>query len=57
MQGMSRAEVEDILQGMGLSKEELVRITHHKIIPGNRPSNMIMMQKVTPSTLVASIAL
>ncbi|NKF25230.1 glucose-6-phosphate isomerase [Pseudomonas sp. BGM005] len=57
MQGMSRAEVEEDLQSMGLSKEEVERITPHKVIPGNRPSNMIMMERVTPFTLGALIAL
>ncbi|HVL75861.1 MAG TPA: glucose-6-phosphate isomerase, partial [Noviherbaspirillum sp.] len=37
--------------------EEIERLLPHRIFPGNRPSNMILMERLTPATLGALIAL
>jgi len=56
MKGKSEAEVEAELTKSGKSPEEVARIRPHKVFEGNRPSNSIMVEKVTPFTLGALIA-
>ena len=41
----------------GKSSDEIARIKPHKVFEGNRPSNSIMVEKVTPFTLGALIAM
>ena len=41
----------------GKSADEIARIKPHKVFEGNRPSNSIMVEKVTPFTLGALIAM
>ena len=57
MKGKTADEVRADLQAQGLSTEEIERLTPHKTFPGNRPSNTILMERLTPSTLGALIAL
>ncbi|MFZ3288315.1 MAG: glucose-6-phosphate isomerase [Telluria sp.] len=45
------------LQAQGLSLSEIERLAPHKTFPGNRPSNTILMEYLTPFTLGALIAL
>ena len=56
MKGKSEAEVEAELKKSGKGPEEVERIRPHKVFEGNRPSNSIMVEKVTPFTLGALIA-
>lgn len=57
MKGKTADEVRADLQAQGLPAEEIERLTPHKTFPGNRPSNTILMERLTPSTLGALIAL
>jgi glucose-6-phosphate isomerase len=57
MKGKTADEVRADLQAQGLAPEEIERLTPHKTFPGNRPSNTILMERLTPSTLGALIAL
>jgi len=57
MKGKTADEVRADLQAQGLPAEEVERLTPHKTFPGNRPSNTILMERLTPSTLGALIAL
>jgi len=57
MRGKTADEVRADLQAQGLTPEEVDRLTPHKTFPGNRPSNTILMERLTPSTLGALIAL
>ncbi|AWL06438.1 glucose-6-phosphate isomerase [Massilia oculi] len=57
MKGKTADEVRADLQAQGLAAEEIDRLTPHKTFPGNRPSNTILMERLTPSTLGALIAL
>jgi glucose-6-phosphate isomerase len=41
----------------GLAPAEIERLAPHKTFPGNRPSNTILMEYLTPATLGALIAL
>jgi len=49
---MSRTE----LKAQGFSAEEIAFLAPHKVHPGNRPSNTLVMEKLTPETLGALIA-
>jgi len=55
MKGKTVEEVRQDLQGMDAG--EIERLAPHKTFPGNRPSNTILMEYLTPSTLGALIAL
>jgi glucose-6-phosphate isomerase len=55
MRGQTLEEVDRELAD--LPEEEKVLLRPHKVFPGNRPSNTIMMERVTPKTLGALIAL
>ena len=57
MCGRSSDEIIAELCGQGMSQEEAHIQAPHKIIPGNVPSNTIVMQKINPETLGALIAL
>jgi glucose-6-phosphate isomerase len=57
MKGKTPDEVRKDLQEQGLSLAEIERLAPHKTFPGNRPSNTILMEYLTPYTLGALIAL
>lgn len=44
------------LRAAGTSEEEIERLAEHKVHPGSRPSNTILMEKLSPETLGALIA-
>lgn len=55
MNGKTRAEVDAELTGK--SKEEIEKIAPFKVFEGNRPTNSILVKKVTPKTLGSLIAM
>lgn len=57
MTGKSEAIARAELQKQGLQGEELEHILPHKVFKGNRPTNSIVMKKITPFTLGALIGL
>jgi glucose-6-phosphate isomerase len=57
MKGKTIDEVRRDLREQGLAPAEVERLAPHKTFPGNRPSNTIVMDYLTPSTLGALIAL
>ncbi len=57
MKGKTEEEARAELQGSGLSGEALERLLPHKVFPGNKPTNSILFQKLTPRTLGTLIAL
>jgi glucose-6-phosphate isomerase len=57
MLGKSDSEVRADLAREGLSPGEIERLTPHKIFRGDRPSNAILMERLTPETLGALVAL
>ncbi|HEV2763152.1 MAG TPA: glucose-6-phosphate isomerase, partial [Pyrinomonadaceae bacterium] len=57
MRGKTEQEVRAELESSGLSGAELERLLPHKVFEGNRPSNSIMFQRLTPRTLGTLIAL
>lgn len=57
MTGRSLEEAKAELAASGTSKKDIEQLAPHKVIPGNQPSNTLMMEKVTPETVGALIAL
>ncbi|MDI9246581.1 glucose-6-phosphate isomerase [Marinobacter sp. CHS3-4] len=57
MAGKTLDEAKAELAEEGLSAAEIDSLAPHKVIPGNKPSNTLVMDKVTPETLGALIAL
>ena len=55
MRGKNREEVRTELSGMGVA--EMERLLPHKVFEGNRPTNSILFNKLTPHTLGSLIAL
>jgi len=57
MMGKTQAQVEAELQGQGLTDDAIKRLAPHKVFSGNRPTNTIMVDAMTPFALGALIAL
>ena len=57
MLGKSRAEAEAELRARGLDEAEVQRLAPHKVVPGNRPSNTLVLDRVSPRRLGALVAL
>jgi glucose-6-phosphate isomerase len=57
MRGKDATEVRAELSAQGLSGDALERLVPHKVFPGNRPSNTIVLPAMTPQSLGALIAL
>jgi glucose-6-phosphate isomerase len=57
MVGKSEAQVHAELRAQGLNATEIYALTPHKFFAGNRPSNTILLDKLTPKSLGALIAL
>lgn len=56
MNGKSLEEARSELINQGKSKEEAQALAPHKVIPGNRPSNTIVLDSLTPESLGSLIA-
>jgi len=57
MKGKTEAEVRKELTAAGITGEAQDRLAPHKVFTGNRPTNSILVQKITPRTLGSLIAL
>lgn len=57
MDGYSRKQVTADLRAAGLSADAIGALAPHKVHPGNRPSNTILLPRLTPETLGQLIAL
>ncbi|MBE7373476.1 glucose-6-phosphate isomerase [Pseudomonas lopnurensis] len=57
MLGKTREEAEAELRAKGLAEAEVLRLAPHKVIPGNRPSNTLVTESISPGRLGALIAL
>jgi glucose-6-phosphate isomerase len=56
LRGKSAEEVRAELKARGMQGEELERLTPHRVFPGNRPSNTIVLKQLDPRSLGALIA-
>ncbi|QJP07724.1 glucose-6-phosphate isomerase [Pseudomonas multiresinivorans] len=57
MVGKSRAEAEAELRAKGVDEAEVQRLAPHKVIPGNRPSNTLVLERISARRLGALIAM
>lgn len=57
MCGKTRASVEAELRAQGLDDDAIDSLAPHKVFDGNRPSNTLLMDRLTPQTLGALVAL
>lgn len=55
--GKTREEAKAELKKSGLKGRALTELLPHKVFPGNRPSNTLLFEKLTPKTLGILIAL
>ncbi|MER3497697.1 MAG: glucose-6-phosphate isomerase [Chitinophagaceae bacterium] len=56
MNGKTDAEVQAELEKTGLTNEEIARLLPYRIFTGNRPTNSILVKKITPQMLGRLIA-
>ncbi|XP_059163545.1 glucose-6-phosphate isomerase-like [Physella acuta] len=57
MRGKTKEEVDTELRAAGMSEDQIQLIGPHKVFEGNRPSNSIVFQKLTPFNLGVLIAM
>ncbi len=57
MKGKTAAEVRAEFEAQGADEEKIQALLNHKIFSGNRPSNMILVEKIDPRTLGRLIAM
>lgn len=57
MMGKNRAEAEAELREKGMPEEQVQSLAAHKVIPGNRPSNTLVVERISPRRLGALVAM
>jgi len=57
MMGKTAVELQNEMRAAGASDEEIERLSGHRTFQGNRPSNTLLVQQLTPHALGALIAL
>ncbi|KRA42696.1 glucose-6-phosphate isomerase [Devosia sp. Root635] len=57
MLGKTKVEVVAELKALGLDKAHIKELAPHKMFPGNRPSNTLFYEQLTPETLGSLVAL
>ncbi|WP_407315006.1 glucose-6-phosphate isomerase [Pseudomonas sp. nanlin1] len=57
MLGKSRTEAEAELRDGGMAEADVQKLAPHKVIPGNRPSNTLVVERISPRRLGALVAM
>jgi glucose-6-phosphate isomerase len=57
MRGKTRKEAREEMEAAGMEAERIVDLLPHRIFPGNRPTNTLIIDRITPNRLGALIAL
>ncbi|MBK9614754.1 MAG: glucose-6-phosphate isomerase [Uliginosibacterium sp.] len=57
MQGKTQAEVQTEMRAKGVAEDQIAALLTHREFKGNRPSNMMLLDDLSPRTLGALIAL
>jgi len=57
MRGKTEDEARSELEAQGMMAEALEQLLPHKVFEGNKPTNSIMFQKLTPKTLGSLLAM
>ena len=55
--GLTREQAIDALEKSGASEEDIEMLAPHKVFEGNKPTNSILLDELTPKTLGALIAM
>jgi glucose-6-phosphate isomerase len=56
MRGKTEAEAREELKSQGLDAEAIDELAPHRVFPGNRPSNTILLDRLTPTSLGMLVA-
>ncbi|MBV4473653.1 glucose-6-phosphate isomerase [Pseudomonas sp. B2M1-30] len=57
MLGKTLPEAEAELRDKGMSEDQVQKLAPHKVIPGNRPSNTLVVERISPRRLGALVAM
>lgn len=57
MQGVDEPQVREDLKAKGRSAEYIDKVAPHKVHKGNRPTNTILMKRISPRSIGSLIAL
>ncbi|VVP01119.1 glucose-6-phosphate isomerase [Pseudomonas sp. B21128] len=57
MLGKTLPEAEAELREKGMSEDQVCKLAPHKVIPGNRPSNTLVVERISPRRLGALVAM
>lgn len=57
LRGKTIAEAKQLLLKSGLSEDEAAELASHQVIPGNKPHNLLFLERLTPHSLGALIAM
>jgi glucose-6-phosphate isomerase len=57
MRGRTEAEARSEMEALNLPQEKIEALLPHRVFPGNRPTNMLVIDELTPRVLGALIAL
>eukprot|EP01065_Artemidia_motanka_P010049 TRINITY_DN1524_c0_g1_i1.p1 TRINITY_DN1524_c0_g1~~TRINITY_DN1524_c0_g1_i1.p1 ORF type:complete len:632 (+),score=201.88 TRINITY_DN1524_c0_g1_i1:60-1898(+) len=57
MRGKDAVQVKRELEAKGVDAAKIAQLQPHKVFPGNRPTNSILVRKLTPKSLGALIAM
>lgn len=57
MLGKTLPEAEAELREKGMSDDQVQKLAPHKVIPGNRPSNTLVVERISPRRLGALVAM
>ncbi|RDS89748.1 glucose-6-phosphate isomerase [Pseudomonas fluorescens] len=57
MLGKTRSEAEAELRDKGIPEDDVQKLAPHKVIPGNRPSNTLVVERISPRRLGALVAM
>jgi len=55
--GLDRGQALAVMRGQGLAEPEMEALLPHRIMPGNRPSNVILLDELSPAMLGRLLAL
>ncbi|MBN1897702.1 MAG: glucose-6-phosphate isomerase, partial [Spirochaetes bacterium] len=55
--GKDKKQVKEDLTNQGLTEEQIETLAPHKVFEGNRPTNTILLKRLTPKTLGSLIAM
>ncbi|MEE4894619.1 glucose-6-phosphate isomerase [Pseudomonas alliivorans] len=57
MMGKTKSEAEAELREKGMGENDVQKLAPHKVIPGNRPSNTLVVERISPRRLGALVAM